>query len=63
MPTRTAVSVYNEAESLQTLITLLREVEGTRVTLIGDVMLDRYNNGYANNHNTTPHVPALRELY
>ena len=63
MPTRTAVSVYNEAESLQTLITLLREVEGTRVTLIGDVMLDRYHHGYANNLNSTAPVPALRVIY
>ena len=57
------MSVYNEAESLQTLITLLEEVEGTRVTLIGDVMLDRYHHGYANNLNSTAPVPALRVIY
>ena len=57
------MSVYNEAESLQTLITLLGEVEGTRVTLIGDVMLDRYHHGYANNLNSTAPVPALRVIY
>ena len=57
------MSVYNEAESLQTLITLLGEVEGTRVTLIGDVMLDRYHHGYANNLNSTAPVPTLRVIY
>jgi len=54
------VSDYNEADSLQTLIRLLHEVEGTRVTLIGDVMLDRYHHGYSNNLNSTAPVPVLR---
>ncbi len=56
------MSGYNEADSLQTLITLLEEVEGTKVTLIGDVMLDRYHHGYANNLNSTAPVPVVRVI-
>ena len=54
------VAEYSEADSLQSLIRLLQEVEGTRVTLIGDVMLDRYHHGYSNNLNSTAPVPVLR---
>jgi len=54
------VSEYNEADSLRSLIRLLQQVEGTRVTLIGDVMLDRYHHGYSNNLNSTAPVPVLR---
>tara|TARA_Y100001970_G_scaffold273877_1_gene372693 strand:- start:10893 stop:11957 length:1065 start_codon:yes stop_codon:yes gene_type:complete len=49
-----------EAETLRRLGSLIDDVEGTRVTLIGDVMLDRYHHGYANNLNSTAPVPALR---
>jgi D-beta-D-heptose 7-phosphate kinase/D-beta-D-heptose 1-phosphate adenosyltransferase len=49
-----------EAETLRRLSALLDDFEGTRVTLIGDVMLDRYHHGYANNLNSTAPVPALR---
>ena len=52
--------VGTEAEILRRLGSLLEDVEGTRVTLIGDVMLDRYHHGYANNLNSTAPVPALR---
>ena len=52
--------VGTEAEILRRLSSLLEDVEGTRVTLIGDVMLDRYHHGYANNLNSTAPVPALR---
>ena len=54
------MSDYNEGDSLRSLIRLLQEVEGTRVTLIGDVMLDRYHHGYSNNLNSTAPVPVLR---
>ena len=54
------MSEYNEADSLRSLIRLLQQVEGTRVTLIGDVMLDRYHHGYSNNLNSTAPVPVLR---
>ena len=49
-----------EADTLRRLSALLDDFEGTRVTLIGDVMLDRYHHGYANNLNSTAPVPVLR---
>ena len=45
---------------LKNLRTLLDSMESSRVTLIGDVMLDRYHHGYANNLNSTAPVPVLK---
>jgi len=45
---------------LKNLRILLDSMESSRVTLIGDVMLDRYHHGYANNLNSTAPVPVLK---
>jgi len=49
-------------ESLTRLISLLESIDGTKVTLIGDTMLDRYHHGFANNLNSTAPVPVLKIL-
>ena len=54
--------IKNRDESLQRLISLLRSIKGTQVTLIGDTMLDRYHHGFANNLNSTAPVPVLKIL-
>lgn len=47
-------------DSLTRLISLLESIGGSKVTLIGDTMLDRYHNGFANNLNSTAPVPVLK---
>ena len=47
-------------ESLKTLRNLLKSIDGQKVTLIGDTMLDRYHHGFANNLNSTAPVPVLK---
>ena len=47
-------------KSLKTLRNLLRTLDGQKVTLIGDTMLDRYHHGFANNLNSTAPVPVLK---
>ena len=47
-------------ESLKRLRHLLKTIDGQRVTLIGDTMLDRYHHGFANNLNSTAPVPVLK---
>ena len=47
-------------ESLKTLRNLLKTLDGQKVTLIGDTMLDRYHHGFANNLNSTAPVPVLK---
>jgi len=47
-------------ESLKTLRNLLKTIDGQKVTLIGDTMLDRYHHGFANNLNSTAPVPVLK---
>ena len=49
-------------ESLTRLISLLESIDGAKVTLIGDTMLDRYHHGFANNLNSTAPVPVLKIL-
>ena len=49
-------------ESLTRLSSLLVSIDGAKVTLIGDTMLDRYHHGFANNLNSTAPVPVLRIL-
>jgi len=39
---------------------LLSSIDGAKVTLIGDTMLDRYHHGFANNLNSTAPVPVLK---
>ena len=47
-------------DSLARLISLLESIDGSKVTLIGDTMLDRYHHGFANNLNSTAPVPVLK---
>jgi len=47
-------------ESLNRLRSLFTSIEGSKVTLIGDTMLDRYHHGFANNLNSTSPVPVLK---
>ncbi len=49
-------------EGLARLISLLESIDGSKVTLIGDTMLDRYHHGFANNLNSTAPVPVLKIL-
>ena len=49
-------------EALSRLISLLESIDGSKVTLIGDTMLDRYHHGFANNLNSTAPVPVLKIL-
>ena len=49
-------------DSLARLISLLESIGGSKVTLIGDTMLDRYHHGFANNLNSTAPVPVLNIL-
>ncbi len=49
-------------EGLSRLISLLDSIDGSKVTLIGDTMLDRYHHGFANNLNSTAPVPVLKIL-
>ena len=39
---------------------MLDSIEESKVTLIGDVMLDRFHHGYANNLDSTAPVPVLK---
>ena len=50
------------AATLKRLRTLLDDVGSSKVTLIGDVMLDRFHHGYANNLDSTAPVPVLKIL-
>ena len=47
-------------EALRRLRSCLNDMEGSQVTLLGDVMLDRYHHGYANNLNSIAPVPVLK---
>ena len=47
-------------DSLTRLRSLIDSIEGSKVTLIGDTMLDRYHHGFANNLNSTSPVPVLK---
>ena len=50
------------AASLERLRGLLDDIGSSKVTLIGDVMLDRFHQGYANNLDSTAPVPVLKIL-
>jgi D-beta-D-heptose 7-phosphate kinase/D-beta-D-heptose 1-phosphate adenosyltransferase len=47
-------------ETLARLRSLLDNINNANVTLIGDVMLDRYYHGFANNLNSTAPVPVIK---
>ena len=46
-------------ESLRRLRSSLNDMEGSQVTLLGDVMLDRYHHGYEQPNSIAP-VPVLK---
>ena len=50
------------AATLKRLRKLLDDAGPSKVTLIGDVMLDRFHHGYANNLDSTAPVPVLKIL-
>ena len=50
----------SRTEALLRLRSTLDEMKGSQVTLLGDVMLDRYHHGYANNLNSIAPVPVLK---
>ncbi len=52
--------IQNREDSLSRLRGLIDSIEGSKVTLIGDTMLDRYHHGFANNLNSTAPVPVLK---
>ena len=47
---------------LKELRNLLDEMESSKVTLIGDIMLDRYHHGYSNRLISTAPIPVLKIL-
>ena len=48
-------------EDLNILKNQLKAAEENKVVLIGDIMMDCYIHGYANNLNSRAPVPVLRE--
>ncbi len=50
----------SRAETLRMLRNSLDEMSGSHVTLIGDIMLDRFHHGFANNLNSRAPVPVLK---
>ena len=53
-------SLAQREASLSTLSSLIKTIDGKKVTLIGDTMLDRFHHGFANNLNSTAPVPVLK---
>ena len=53
------VADMESGESLERLRDLLNKFGSSKVTLIGDTMLDRFHHGFANNLNSTSPVPVL----
>ena len=50
----------DRASVLSRLSDMLDSMGESKVTLIGDVMLDRFHHGYANNLDSTAPVPVLK---
>ena len=50
----------DRASVLARLVEMLDSMGESKVTLIGDVMLDRFHHGYANNLDSTAPVPVLK---
>ena len=57
---RQGLSEKERKEALKRLSNTLRSSEREKVILVGDVMLDRYHHGFANNLNSTAPVPVLK---
>ena len=53
-----ASEITARAASLHRLRALFTDSSDSKVTLIGDTMLDRYHHGFANNLNSTAPVPV-----
>lgn len=53
-------SEVSRGDALLRLRASLDAMAGSQVTLLGDVMLDRYHHGYANNLNSIAPVPVLK---
>ena len=51
---------FDRSNSLKKLKNLLKQIDGSKVTLIGDTMLDRYHHGFANNLTSTAPVPVVK---
>ena len=56
------VADMESGESLERLRDLLNKFGSSKVTLIGDTMLDRFHHGFANNLNSTSPVPVLKVI-
>ena len=54
---------FSEMELLQEMRKKIESIRNCKITLIGDIMLDRYVFGYANNLNSTAPVPVLKETH
>ena len=54
------ISEKERKEALKRLSNTLQSTEREKVILVGDVMLDRYHHGFANNLNSTAPVPVLK---
>jgi len=52
----------DQTRSLERLRNLLNKFGSSKVTLIGDTMLDRFHHGFANNLNSTSPVPVLKVI-
>ena len=57
---RQGISEKERKEALRRLSNTLQSSENDKVILVGDVMLDRYHHGFANNLNSTAPVPVLK---
>mgnify|MGYP001158268512 CR=1 FL=1 len=55
-------AAQNRVDRLKRLRLLLDEIDGSKVTLIGDTMLDRYHHGFSNNLNSTAPVPVMKVI-
>lgn len=55
-----ALTADERKSILKSLSETLRTSDSERVVLIGDVMLDRYHHGFANNLNNTAPVPVIK---
>ncbi len=54
---------FSDMELLQGIRKKIEQIPNSNITLIGDIMLDRYVFGYANNLNPTAPVPVLKETH
>ena len=50
------VAIHDQLNALRVQV---KSIEASKVVLIGDIILDRYIHGYANNLNSNAPVPVL----